>query len=78
MVENLVSEPELGALQERLREYTHGGRTQERIRVQVEPRVTRSELSVSHPGDGVRKIDGLVESDDSSRHSVGIPTLSMS
>ena len=64
IVENLVSETELAGLQERLREYTHGGRSQERLRVQVEPRVTRGELSVEHPGDGIRKIDGLVESDD--------------
>ena len=64
IVEDLVSEAELGGLQERLREYTHGGRSQERIKVQVEPRVTRGELSVAHPGDGIRKIDGLVESDD--------------
>ena len=64
VIENLVSEAELGALQERLREYTHGGRSQERISVQVEPRVTRGELSVAHAGDGIRKIDGLVESDD--------------
>ena len=64
VIENLVSEAELSALQERLREYTHGGRSQEQIRVQIEPRVTRGELSVEHPGDGIRKIDGLVESDD--------------
>ena len=64
IVENLVSETELAGLQERLREYTHGGRSQEQLRVQVEPRVTRGELSVEHPGDGIRKIDGLVESDD--------------
>ena len=63
-IENLVSEAELAGLQERLRAYTHGGRSQERIKVQTEPRVTRGELSVAHPGDGIRKIDGLVESDD--------------
>ena len=64
VIENLVSPAELSALQERLREYTHGERSQERLRVQIEPRVTRGELSVDHPGDGIRKIDGLVESDD--------------
>ena len=64
IVEDLVSQAELAGLQERLREYTHGGRSPERIKVQVEPRVTRGELSVEHPGDGIRKIDGLVESDD--------------
>ena len=64
IVEDLVSEAELAGLQERLREYTHGGRSRERIKVQVEPRVRRGELSVEHPGDGIRKIDGLVESDD--------------
>ena len=64
VVEDLVSAGELSALQERLHEYTHGGRSQEQIRVQTEPRVTRGELRVEHPGDGIRKIDGLVESDD--------------
>ena len=64
VIENLVSEVELAVLQERLREYTHGGRSQERISVQTEPRVTRGELGVARPGDGIRKIDGLVESDD--------------
>ena len=64
VIEDLVSPAELSALQERLHEYTHGGRSQKRLRVQVEPRVTRGELRVDHPGDGIRKIDGLVESDD--------------
>lgn len=64
MVEDLVSESELGDLQTRLREYTHGGRSTEKLSIQTEPRVTRGELQVDHPGDGIRKIDGLVESDD--------------
>ena len=64
VIENLVSDSQLRALQERLREYTHGGRSHERITVQTEPRVTRGELSVADPGDAIRKIDGLVESDD--------------
>ena len=80
VIENLVSEAELAALQERLREYTHGGRSQERIRVQTEPRVTRGEMSVADPGDGIRKIDGLVESDDLfqalGRHSNIVSVLS--
>ena len=64
IVKDLVSESELAGLQERLREYTHGGRSRTGLKVQVEPRVTRGELSVEHPGDGIRKIDGLVESDN--------------
>ena len=64
VIENLVSQAELSALQARLRDYTHGGRSPEHIRVQTEPRITRGELNVSDPGDGIRKIDGLVESDD--------------
>ena len=51
-------------LRTRMRDYTHGGRSQERIQVQIEPRVQRGELQVDEPGDGIRKIDGLVESDD--------------
>jgi ectoine hydroxylase-related dioxygenase (phytanoyl-CoA dioxygenase family) len=64
VVEELVSADEVAALRERVREYTHGGRPTDRLRIQVEPRVQRGEMSVSHPGDGVRKIDGLVEGDD--------------
>lgn len=63
-VEGLLSPVEVAALGERLREYTHGGRDRARLRIQVEPRVERGELKVDHPGDGIRKIDGLVESDD--------------
>ena len=29
----------------------------------MEPRIQRGELTVEHPGDGIRKIDGLVEGD---------------
>ncbi len=32
--------------------------------MQIEPRVTRGEERVDHAGDGVRKIDGLVEQDE--------------
>jgi|ETNmetMinimDraft_26_1059896.scaffolds.fasta_scaffold27724_1 ectoine hydroxylase-related dioxygenase (phytanoyl-CoA dioxygenase family) len=63
-VEGLLSEQEVTALQERLREYTHGGRSTEKLTVQVEPRVERGELQVEHPGDGIRKIDRLVHEDD--------------
>jgi phytanoyl-CoA hydroxylase len=64
VVENLLSPDEVNGLQDRLREYTHGDRSTESLRMQVEPRVTRGEMKVDHPGDGIRKIDGLVESDD--------------
>ncbi|MCZ6635962.1 MAG: phytanoyl-CoA dioxygenase family protein [bacterium] len=64
VVENLVSPEALEALRDRLREYTHGDRPTDALRIQVEPRVQRGELEVDHPGDGIRKIDGLVEGDD--------------
>src|SRR5438045_4088931 len=64
MVENLVSEAEVIALRERTREYTHGGRDSRALQIQVEPRIQRGELSVAHHGDGIRKIDGLVQGDD--------------
>ena len=64
LVRDLVSPTEVCALGERLREYTHSGRATGALRIQVEPRVTRGEMSVEHPGDGIRKIDGLVENDD--------------
>ncbi len=64
VVEDLVTDDELERLRSRLRNYTHGGRNSESLRIQVEPRVQRGELQVDHPGDGIRKIDGLVEGDD--------------
>lgn len=64
LVENLVSEAEVAALRERLREITHGGRDRTGLYVQIEPRVERGELTVAHPGDGIRKIDFLVQNDD--------------
>lgn len=64
LVEDLVTPEELDALRNRLRAYTHGGLPTDKLRIQIEPRVTRGELKVSHPGDGIRKIDGLVQGDD--------------
>lgn len=65
VVADLLSPDEVGALRKRVREYTHEGRTAaDPIKMQVEPRVKRGELHVDHPGDGVRKIDGLVQGDD--------------
>lgn len=64
LVKKVVDPAEVKALGARLRDYTHGGRPRDALRVQVEPRVQRGELSVEHPGDGIRKIDGLVEGDD--------------
>ncbi|MFA6112012.1 MAG: phytanoyl-CoA dioxygenase family protein, partial [Candidatus Latescibacterota bacterium] len=51
VVEDLLTAGEVQALGQRLREYTHGGRSTDRLRLQVEPRVQRGELSVDHPGD---------------------------
>ena len=67
-VPDLVPKQEVQALGARLHEYTHGDRPAGDLRIQVEPRVTRGELSVEHPGDGIRKIDGLVENDDQFEH----------
>src|SRR5687768_7138743 len=64
VVEDLLTPEEVEALRSRVREYTHGGRQRGKIEVQVEPRVERGEVKVDHPGDGVRKLTGLVEYDD--------------
>ncbi len=64
VVEDLVSQEEVEALRERLRAYTHGGRPTDGLRIQVEPRIQRGEIAVDHPGDGIRKIDFLVQNDD--------------
>lgn len=64
VVEELVSAEDVSALGDRLREYTHGDRPRGDLRIQVEPRVQRGELSVDHPGDGIRKIDQLVQEDN--------------
>ena len=64
VVEDLVTSEEVEALRDRLREYTHDGRPLGSIKVQVEPRVERGELEVEHPGDGIRKVGGLVQGDD--------------
>ncbi len=68
VVEDLLPPAEVDALRERVREYTHGGRPWGGIKVQIEPRIERGELSVAHPGDGIRKIDLLVQNDDLFRH----------
>ena len=60
--EGLLSASEVDALRQRIVEYTHGGRSWDGIKVQVEPRIQRGELKVAHPGDGIRKIDALVQS----------------
>lgn len=64
VVEDLVSPEEVEALKNRVWEYTHGGRPWGELRVQIEPRIQRGELQVAHLGDGIRKIEGLVEHDD--------------
>ena len=63
-VEDLVTPDELTSLRNRLRAYTHEDRPAEALKIQIEPRVQRGELAVDHWGDGIRKIDGLVEGDD--------------
>jgi ectoine hydroxylase-related dioxygenase (phytanoyl-CoA dioxygenase family) len=64
VIEDLISPEETQSLRQRIREYTHGGRSADALTVQIEPRVQRGEMTVEHPGDGIRKIDGLVQSDD--------------
>ena len=64
VVEDLLPREQVEALGERLREYTHGERRSDEVHLHMEPRVTRGELEVTHPGDGIRKISGLVEGDD--------------
>lgn len=64
VVNDLLTPEEVAGLRERVREYTHGGRDASKLRFQIEPRVQRGELKVAHSGDGVRKIDSLVEHDD--------------
>ena len=64
VVEDLLTAEEVNALRERLRAYTHGGRPPTGLAIQVEPRIQRGELKVDHPGDGIRKIDFLVQNDD--------------
>ena len=64
VVKDLVDAAELEALRNRLREYTHGGRPPGGIQVQVEPRIERGELSVTHPGDGIRKLSDVAQHDE--------------
>ena len=64
VVEDLVTPGEVEALKDRFKEYIHGGRPLGSIKVQIEPRVQRGELKVEHPGDGIRKVGGLVQADD--------------
>jgi len=64
VVEELLTPAEVDALRDRVRAYTHGGRPWDGIKVQIEPRIERGELTVAHPGDGIRKIDLLVQHDD--------------
>lgn len=64
VVENLIPAAQVRALGRRLREYTHGGRPADQLRIQLEPRVQRGEIQVEAWGDGIRKIDNLVEGDD--------------
>lgn len=63
-IEGLITPEEAEALRARVRDYTHHGKDASRLTIQVEPRVERGEVKVDHPGDGIRKIDGLVEHDD--------------
>lgn len=64
VVEQLVDLERVRALSKRTREYTHGTRDSSSLIVQAEPRVSRGEYQVEQPGDGIRKINGLVQHDD--------------
>jgi phytanoyl-CoA hydroxylase len=64
VIEDVISAQEVEALRARLRDYTHGGRPWGNLRVQIEPRIQRGETSTSQVGDGIRKIELLVEEDD--------------
>ena len=64
LVEDLLTPAEVDDLRNRLRVYTHGGRPSGNLRVQTEPRIQRGEIATAHPGDGIRKIELLVEEDD--------------
>lgn len=64
VVENLIDPERVESLRTRTREYTHGGRESGSLIVQIEPRVSRGMDRVTHPGDAIRKIDGLVRHDD--------------
>lgn len=64
VVQDLLSDEEVKALQDRLRDYTHGERDRGPLKLQTEPRVERGEMKVDHPGDAIRKVDGLVQHDD--------------
>lgn len=64
VVEDLVSTDKVEQLCSRVREYTHGNRDRGPIYVQMEPQIEKGELTVEHPGDGIRKIEGLVQHDD--------------
>jgi ectoine hydroxylase-related dioxygenase (phytanoyl-CoA dioxygenase family) len=75
LVEDLVPMERVVALRERVREYTHGGRRCDVLRFQVEPRVERGEMVVENPGDGIRKIDSLVQGDDLFRELALVPRI---
>src|SRR5580698_6955100 len=64
LVEDLLTTDEVAALRHRCADYTHGGRPWGALQIQVEPSVQRGDAAVDHPGDGIRKIDGLVQNDD--------------
>ena len=64
VVEDVLSPQEVDDLRGRLRDYTHGGRPWGNLRMQIEPRIQRGEMTTSQPGDGIRKIELLVEEDD--------------
>ncbi len=64
VVEGLVPPHEIQALLARLDEYAHERRPAGKVRIQMEPRVARGELPVARPGDGVRKMEGLIEHDE--------------
>lgn len=65
VVEDLIPSEKIAELRERIRQYSHGEREATGSMIlEEEPRVTRGELSVDHPGDGLRKIMNIAENDD--------------
>jgi len=66
VVEDALSPAQVERVTERLREYTHGDRTPQTFKSQIEPAVERGEIEVDDEGDAVRKFEGLgmVEEDE--------------
>lgn len=64
VVNEALTDEEVEAATERLREYTDGERAPGDISMQVEPRVQRGEVEVENEGTAYRKLSDVVENDD--------------